>query len=602
MVGSRGFRQTRRSLFILVALVCSLGLPRGARATEGALPRPSGPPSIASKDLRPGMKGYGLTVIRGTKIERFDIEVIGVLENAMPLQDMILIRCEGLGLDHSGIVAGMSGSPVFIHDAVKGDLLVGALSYGFPFNKDPVAGVTPIANMLPEMERKLVPVPVNQRVVPASKSSAQAVHLPTGGDLMPVDVPLVLSGFAPDVVDAMRGPLRDLGFPVVQLATGGSSRPSTTTPRFEPGSAISLSLLRGDMTMTGIGTVTWVDGEHFIAFGHPFKGLGQVHLPVGGADIQWILNSVSSSFKMGYALGDVGVLDQDRQSAIAGRMDARATMVPIRVVVTNRDRQDSHTWNVEVTDQPLFFPLAASMVVGNAVRSSEPIAENVALSMKLRFDLGKAHAPIELEETVTGLSGMSSVGEVGGLVMNVAKALVYNGFERLRVERIDASVEVADDRNVAFLEAVRPQSEEVDVGEPIPLRVRLNRPNADAVWVTLTLPPLSRDLAGSTLQVQVGAEKNLAPEQAEPATIEDVLTFLRTQIPRNRLAAVVTLPEPTLMLRGARLVGLPLAVRDEVAGHQVQLRAGKETLRTHIDLPWTLNGTVTLKLRVRPLS
>ena len=276
-------------------------------------------------------------------------------------------------------------------------------------------------------------------------------------------------------------------------------------------------------------------------------------------------------------------------------------MVPVRVNITNKDRKESHTWNVEVTDQPLFFPLAVSMVVGNAVRSSEPIAENVALTMKLRFDLGKAHAPIELEEAVTGLSGMASVGEVSGLVMNVAKTLVYNGFERLRVERVDATFEVSDDRNVAFLEAVRAPSEEVDAGQPIPIRVRLNRPNAEPVWETLTLPPLSRELAGTTLQVQVGPEKNMAPEQPEPADIEDVLHFLRSQIPRNRLAAVVTLPEPTVMLRGARLVGLPLAVRDEIAGHQVQVRAGKETLRTHIDVPWTLNGSVTLKLRVRPL-
>jgi len=581
---------------LLVSLCpCSLALPAAAAPGKTA-----GPKTIAPADLRAGMKGYGLTVVRGTAIERFNIEIIGVLQNAMPQQDMVLVRCSGLNLEHSGIVAGMSGSPVFVSDAHEGDLLVGALSYGFPFNKDPVAGVTPIANMWPELERKLVPVPVNQRIVPAPTPTAAAVHLPTGTEMLPVAVPLVLAGFDPQVAESMREPLREMGFPLVQLATGGTTR-TTPTPRFEPGSAISLTLARGDIAMTGIGTVTWVDGDRFIAFGHPFKGLGQVHLPVGGADIQWILSSQSSSFKMGSALADSGVLDQDRQSAIAGRMNARATMVPIRVAVTNRDRKDSHTWNVEVTDQPLFFPMAAAMVMGNAVRSSEPIAENVALAMKLHFDLGKAHAPIDIEEAVTGLSGMASVGEISGLVMNVAKTLVYNGFERLRVERIDATFEVSDDRNIAFLEAVRAPSEEVETGQPIPLRVRLNRPNTDSVWVTLTLPPLSRDLAGTTLQVQVGPEKGMAPEQPEPADIEDVLQFLRAQIPRNRLAAVVTLPEPTVMLRGARLVGLPLAVRDEIAGHQVQVRAGKETVRTHIDVPWTLNGSMTLKLRVRAL-
>lgn len=559
------------------------------------------PPTMASADLKTGMKGYGLTVVKGTKIERFEVEVIGVLHNALPKQDMILIRCSGLGLEHSGVVAGMSGSPIYVTDAKKGDLLIGALSYGFAFNKDPVAGVTPIGNMLPELDRKLIAPPINQKLLPIKAKLADAkVAMPGGGDLVPVGVPLVLSGFHPDVVAGARDELASLGFPTVQLATGGAGK-SAPSPRFEPGSAISLALARGDMAISGIGTVTWVRGDSFIAFGHPFKGLGQVHLPVGGADIQWILASQSSSFKMGTALEDFGVLDQDRQPAVAGRMGMRASMVPVRIKVTNTDRKESSVWNVEVTDQPLFFPLAASMVIGNALRTAEPIAENVALRMKLRIALDGGHAPIELEDTITGLAGMASVNEVSGLVSMVTKALVFNGFDRLRVDRIDAEFEVADDRNIVFLEGVRTASEEVDVGKPIEIKVALQRANAPSTSATITLPPLPRDLAGTTLTVQIGSEKGMMPEVPEPANIKDLLEFLRHQSPHNRLAAVVQLPEPTVLLRGSRLVGLPVGVRDEIAGHQVQMRAGRETLRAHVDLPWTINGTGTLKLRVRDL-
>ena len=559
------------------------------------------PATIASTDLRTGMKGYGLTVVKGTKIERFDIEIIGVLHHALPKQDMILIRCAGLNLEHSGVVAGMSGSPIYVTDKEHGDRLVGALSYGFPFNKDPVAGVTPIADMLPELDRKLVPVPGNQKILPIQAAQGGAkVRLPGGSEMTPVATPLSISGFHPDLVEAMRGELDTLGFPHVQVMAGGSSsHKPAVSPKFEPGSAISLTLARGDMAISGIGTVTWVRGDRFIAFGHPFKGLGQVHLPVGGADIQWILASQSSSFKMGTGLQDFGVLDQDRQHAVAGRSVERVLIVSLPIKLTNTDRKETSVWNVEVTDQPMFFPLAATMVIGNAVRSGEPIAENVALHMKLKFTIDGPHEPIEIEDTVTGLGGMASVNEINSVVNGVTKSLVFNGFQRLRVARIDAEFEVADDRNIVFLEGVRTASEEVEVGKPIAIRVDMQLANVGMKSATILLPPLPRDLAGTTLTVQVGPERSMPREFPEPANIQDLLAFLRVQPPHNRLAAVVQLPEPTLLMRGSRLVGLPLGVRDELAGHQVQVRAGRETLRASVDLPWTINGSATLKLRVR---
>ncbi len=559
---------------------------------------------LGSRALKPGMKGHGLTVVRGTKIERFDIEIIGVLENALPRQDIILIRCAGLNLEHSGIVAGMSGSPIFVDDAQQGPLLIGALSYGFQFNKDPVAGVTPIADMLPEMDRQLLPLPHNQKLAEApGKSASGLVKLPDGAALQPVGVPLVLSGFAPGVVDAMRGELKDLGFDHVMLATGGAaSGARKPSPAFEPGSAISLSLARGDMAVSGIGTVTWVRGDHFVAFGHPFKGLGQVHLPIGGADIQWILSSQASSFKMGNALDDIGILDQDRQPAVAGRVGPRDVMVPVKVVVRSVDRKSEQTWNVEVTDQPLFFPMIAAMVAQNAAKSSEPVAESLGVEMRAKFTIDGPHAPVVIRDTLSGLNGMAGVGEIGAMVGQVAKALTYNGFERLRVSRIDMELEVSEGRNLAFVEWVRTPSEEVEVGVPIPIKVGLMRPNVEPPLSvqTVVLPPLPKELAGAALQVQIGAEKQFGPEFPEPQNVDDIIAFLNGQPTRSRLVAVVALPEPSLMVRGKRLTSLPLGVRDELQGHTVAVRAGKETLRAAVQTPWALNGSASIKLRVKP--
>lgn len=587
------------------ALAALLGLPVATTVLVPATAQaePSSPAILRPEELKPGMKGYGLTVVRGTKVERFQVEIIGVLHHALPKQDLILIRCAGLNLEHSGVVAGMSGSPIYVIDDKGSEKLVGALSYGFPFNKDPVAGVTPIHDMLPELDRKLIPPPTNQRLAPAKPQPARmaSARMPDGSELRPVAIPLSVSGLHPDMVEWLRGQAGELGFPYVQVAAGGTNaKKPKPSPKFEPGSAISLSLARGDIAITGIGTVTWVRGDRFIAFGHPFKGLGQVHLPVGGADIQWILASQASSFKMGTALEDVGTLDQDRQPAVAGRIGTMASMVPVKVTVHSKDRNEKQQWNVEVTDQPMFFPLATAMVVGNAVRVSEPIPENVAVQMRLRFDLENGREPVEIKETLTGLSGMSGLGEIAGLAMNASKALVFNGFERLRVKSVEAEFHVADDRNLAFLEWARTDSEEVEVGKPIRIKVGLQRPNAKDEVAYLTLPPLPRELAGSTVTVQLGPEKAMPPEFPEPHDVEDLLKFLRSQIPRSRLAAVIAMPEPTMLLRGHRLVGLPLGARDEMAGHVTQVRAGKDTLRTAVDLPWTLNGSLSLKLRVRP--
>jgi hypothetical protein len=277
-------------------------------------------------------------------------------------------------------------------------------------------------------------------------------------------------------------------------------------------------------------------------------------------------------------------------------------MVPVHVVVRSKDRKTEQQWNVEVTDQPLFFPMMAAMVAQNAAKSSEPVAESLGIEIKAKFTIDGPHAPVVVTDTISGLSGMAGVGEIGAMVGQVAKALTFNGFERLRVSRIDVEMDVSEGRNLAFVEWVRAPAEEVEAGVPIPIKVGLMRPNVDPPLTvqTLMLPPLSKDLAGATLQVQIGAEKQFGPEFPEPQNVDDIIAFLNGQPTRSRLVAVVALPEPSLLVRGKRLTGLPIGVRDELQGHTVAVRTGKETLRTAVQTPWALNGSASIKLRVKP--
>lgn len=585
-----------------------------------AVARPSkgkAPPMLGSRDLLPGMKGYGLTVVRGQKIERFEIEVIGVLHNKLPDQDMILVRCAGLGLEHSGVVAGMSGSPVYVTDPKRGDLMIGAIAYAFPFNKDPIAGVTPIADMLPELDRPLRPGPENQRILPAPGKKAAGVRRADAGaavaarpgapravagvdvaGLRPLAVPISASGFHPEVVKEFSAEFESAGLGPVSVAGGGSGFVDMKPRPFEPGSAISLVIARGDMSLAGVGTVTWVRDDRFIAFGHPFQGVGQIHLPVGGAHVMWILASQVNSFKMAVPTSDIGVLDIDRQAAVAGRMGPKATWVPMQIRVRGKGIGTEKTWNVEVTDQPRFLPLAGAMVLANALKVSEPTADAASVKMKLTVEL-EGRDPVVIEDRFVSLDGTARLMEVRGLAMGLLKALVWNGFERLRPKAVQCELEVDEARDLVFLESARIPGEKAVVGRPIKLRLGFVKPNEGHKTVDVEIPALPRELAGEKIDIWFGPAADRPPERPEPHDVDDILRSVRDYQPHDRLAIVIKLPDRSWMIRGARLTELPMGVLDELSGHGRKVRRGHETIRITKDLPWAINGSGTMKVEVR---
>ncbi len=578
------------------------------------------PAILDSRALLPGMKGHGLTVVRGQKIERFDIEVIGVLHNKLPDQDMILIRCAGLGLEHSGVVAGMSGSPVYVHDKERGDLLIGAVAYAFPFNKDPVAGVTPIADMLPELDRPLRPVPENQRILPApgrgafraDDKAAIAGPIPVAGvdsaGLRPLAMPISVAGFDKKVLDLFAPDLQGLGLGPVDNAGGGGAIDAASEP-FAPGSAISLVLARGDVSMAGVGTVTYVRGDRFIAFGHPFQGVGQVHLPVGNAHVMWILASQLNSFKMAVPTAPIGVLDIDRQPAVAGRIGPQATWVPITVEVrgagfgADGKRDDRHPlnhkiWKVESIDQPRFLPMIAAMVVSNIFAVSQPTADAASVGMKMVLEL-EGRAPIIIEDRFVSLEGTAQVGEVRALTMGLLKAVTWNGFERLRPKALRIELDVRESRDIAFLEWARLPSTTLVAGQRATLKVGLMRPNVGPEVIDVPLPALPRDLEGERVEVWVGPAADKPEERPEPANIDDILASVRAYQPHNRLAVVLTVPGRSLSLRGQRLTDLPMGTMAMLDGHSRRLSKEAQTIRTTVDLPWTINGQGTISFQVR---
>jgi hypothetical protein len=358
------------SLLVLALLGLSAFLPDAVTKARAASTRSRGD-ILPLSAIQPKMKGYGLTVFEGTRPERFDVEVIDVLRRFMPKQDLILIKTHHPRLDVAKVVAGMSGSPIYIDGK-----MIGAYAYGWTFAREAIAGVTPIENMIADIDR---PIPSeiygwslglrgatssrresrpsasldgeSQRrssgsaerynLVAHAESVASNRAVPRDGQTpRPVSTPLLLGGMSPlgtQIAEKLLGPL---GFEPMQAGGDGGSLRSNpgksagaSSARYEDGSAIGVQLVRGDSSAMGLGTVTRVEGDRLVAFGHPMMQAGATVLPTAMAKVLWFLASEQRSFKIGMPIEPLGALVADRQASIVVSHSASAPVIPVHLEI-----------------------------------------------------------------------------------------------------------------------------------------------------------------------------------------------------------------------------------------------------------------------------
>src|SRR5215211_3627675 len=351
-------------------------------------------------EIRPGMVGVGHTVFDGTHVEEFKAHILGVLENIIgPHRNLILARLEGGPLAHTGVIAGMSGSPVYVDGK-----LIGAVSYALgSFSKEPIAGITPIAEMT-DATALGAPRPAGARVhveFPLTRDSlttafrkalnwnrpfadrpadtqfrgASALDSVTGDQLgtllRPIATPLVMSGFEPDMAELFGSAFREHGF----IPSGGSAAGRRNGEKpfdgpLKPGDAVGVMLVGGDMQLGATGTVTHIDGDRVYAFGHPMYNLGPTEFPMTRAYVYTVLPSLFSSMKLSTTGETIGTVVQDRATAIAGRLGAGPKLIPITVSLES-SRAAKQTFHFGVVNDPLFGPLMTYATVLNTLGSYE---------------------------------------------------------------------------------------------------------------------------------------------------------------------------------------------------------------------------------------
>jgi hypothetical protein len=428
------------------------------------------------KDIRAGMHATGKTVFQGDRIEDFDVEILGILENTGPKQNLILARLSGGPLEHTGVMQGMSGSPVYIDGK-----LVGAVAMAFPYAKDPIAGIRPIEEMLAVDD-----APPAQRIAkrPTLSPNGDLASLfparqPVGiGDTRMTEVatPLALSGFTAAAVEQFAPQMRKLGLePRQGLSTGGAPEDRMGDPsRLRPGSMISVELMTGDMSVGADGTLTAIDGTRIYAFGHRFLDVGPTDLPFTRSEVLTLLANVNTSFKISSGRELMGVISQDRNTAIEGSLGKRAAMVPLDISVT-RDSKHVENYHMKMVNDRFLSPFLMQMALFSAIDATERATGVSSLSIDGAIEFENGKPPVRLRNIYAGDNGAAMQASTSTAVP--LAYLMQSGFDALKVKRVSVNVESFNAKKQMNIAQVYLSHKEAKAGDTIQLMTQLDGEN-----------------------------------------------------------------------------------------------------------------------------
>ena len=571
---------TAFGLASLLGLALSVPLAMRQAQAEGTKTRRD---ILPLSQVRAGMKGYGLTVFEGTKPEKFDVEVIGVQKGFLPRQDLILIKTRHPRLDVARVVAGMSGSPVFLEGK-----MVGAYAYGWTFPREAVAGVTPIENMLSDLDRpipseifgwplrmtgtnparphgqalaqsdastRFVGNPGRYRVAEHAQQLAKRVPtLGTFGDVRPVETPLLLGGTNAFGLQIAETLFRPMGFEPLQ-AGGAGANEADAPERFVDGGSLGVQLVSGDVSAMPLGTVTRVEGDRLLGFGHPLMSAGVTALPTAIAKVLWFWASEYRSFKVGFPVRTVGALLGDRQASIVVSQSAKAPTIPVTLDVVGVEGMPKNTWHFQVAHEKFMAPSFLATAIGSAIQAVVSERRDVSWSLDSRVALDNAR---ELTLEDFGVSSGGTIGAEDILSSNLVSstgALLNNPWQSMFVKSIHSTLTLHYARNILRLRGVQLLTPEVDAGKPARIRVTLQPWEGPAQYQVLTVP-LPAQFAGETVNLEVVPGYTESPEVAPPETLGELISNLD-----------VPVYSPKSLLIKYNTQGSTLAYRGRVASH-----------------------------------
>jgi hypothetical protein len=424
------------------------------------------------KDVRPGMHGVGRTVFHGQQIEEFQVEILGVLENLGPKQAIILARLSGGPLAETGVLQGMSGSPVYIDGK-----LLGAIALGFPFSKEPIAGIQPIESML----AGATPVPGAGRATALHAQATTPQLTSPLGKLADILTPVSFSGFTPATLPAFAADFRRLGFEPQEGVSGGAPGSQSYSGTVTPGSMISVSLLSGDLNMNADGTVTYVDGNRIYAFGHRFLDAGSVELPFARSDVIAVVPTLTSSFKISAPRAWVGTILGDRSTALTGEIGRPARTVPLSVAV-HSDLTGSHDYRFQVVNNRVLTPLITQTALFSVIDATERTLGAGTLRVQGRVEFEDGLPDLVLRDAFVSDSALPQQVSADAVV---ALGFVLGGdFRNLRLKKISFQLEASEKKRQLRIAQAWTSAHEVRPGDSVEVTTLLQ--GEDGIEVTKT--------------------------------------------------------------------------------------------------------------------
>ncbi|MDX1935288.1 MAG: SpoIVB peptidase S55 domain-containing protein [Capsulimonadales bacterium] len=582
---------------------------------------------LAPSQLRRGMKGVGLTVFQGNRIERFDVTILGVVRKANNGRDLILVRLSGPTLRRvSDIISGMSGSPVYV-----GGKIIGAVAYGASFTRESIGYVTPIEDMLEAWDPGLPQTPDdNPAPLPEPPDSDLTVPLFVSGQrydrvridsartgasppgvlrLRPLMARVTVTGVSGPRFATVARELAEIGLDARRNG-GGVAAPGLTGSPLTPGGAVAMSLATGDIDITGIGTVTYRRGDRIVAFGHPFLGIGPLRAPMFTAYIHDIQPSFNESQKVGSPVTLVGAFSQDRPYSISGRIGDTPSMMPLTVRVRDRMMGKVRTFKAKLIRHPLLL----SRLIN--IASSAAVAE-------IHGQPGEATAVVTTTVETEGFGTIRRTnrvqdsaaieGAVGEDLKNAVNFLLNNSYGRVGIRSVAMEVDITPGKQTATIERIFLPGTRFEPGETIEVGAVLKpyRKPEQVRRLTLKIPPGTAPgvynltvQGGPTGYASSGLLSLFMGRGIDFSGTTSVPQMIRRYGERDRndaLVARLTLPTSSLSVRGEKLDGLPPnleAVLRMIAGRTSGTRLERDECKTVATTPWVLSGMQTLPVRI----
>jgi len=608
MVEENAMKEIFKPLFLLLLMTCVF-----VAAGEGSVP------FLPLDQVKAGMIGKGKSVFEGSRIEEFDVEIIGVLKNIEPKKSLILAKLRGGILGDTGVISGMSGSPVYVDGK-----LIGAIAYSVgTFVKEPIAGITPIADMISVSEAKTEGPRFSPQVsikkhltlddlVELNKEffHSKSAYFTQGKALKPLTVPLVFSGFSSFAFDRSKSFFSKLGFDPVQSAPSGQSVEQISPPdlTLKEGGPVAIQLVSGDMDMSAIGTVTYIDGNNVLAFGHPVYNLGSVDYAMTKAKVITVVPSLMSSFKLGVADSLVGKFSQDRASGLFGEMGKMPRRVPVnvRIIGSGGETKD---YRIGVVDDKILTPLLINVSLGSILTTEERAIGDLSLGLLGNIYLENGMS-IRLEDLFSGQFD-ASVVNLSSLVAAVTYFLTNNEFEELGIHRVDLGIQAFEEVRFSFLEKVWLDRYEASPGESINVKIdyRTFRGESRREEGNIQIPHLP---AGSEFQLVVADAASMARIEMSqyrtttfvPRSLDQLIRMLSSLRKNNRIYIKIIASKPGIFLKGEEMSNLPPSIKSMFASPRAAASSPTELSRStlmeyQLPIPYVFRGEAVIPIKIK---